>query len=54
MHYGMKMKKNNSWKGWAIGGIWLGVGVSSFTCGMFTIIIAVCAMAATDSIVEAE
>jgi hypothetical protein len=48
------MKRNNSWKGWAIGAIWIGVGLSAFGAGMFTVIIALCAMAATDAIVESK
>lgn len=47
-------KKDHSWKGWAIGAIWLGVGISAFGAGFFTVFIALVAMIATDAIAEAE
>lgn len=48
----MKNKNSDMGKAIATAGIWLGVGLASFHCGMFTVIIAMCAMAVTADIWE--
>lgn len=50
----MSEKSRDNWKAWAIGGIWLGTGLSAFGAGFGAIIVAFFAMLATDSISEAK